>query len=432
MRTLNLSALEVLQTIMLDFVFFSERLLWILGLIFTIYMIYYIFFLPFAFSKKNSYKAHNPKCRFAIIIAARNEQAVIANLIESLIAQDYPKDMFDVFVVPNNCTDNTEMVAREHGAKILKCTSPVSTKGQVLEQIIRQLFKMSKHDAICVFDADNVVDSGFLRAMNNAWCSGAKAAQGFRDSKNPKDTYISSSYSIYYWMVNRFYSHARSHAGLSAIINGSGFMADMGLLKSMGGWKTKTMTEDIEFTTKCILSNVPVAWVPEALTYDEQPLTFSQSWHQRSRWSTGIYQCLHYYSLPLIKGMFKNGFSGLRMNLDQLIFLLSPVLQLIWVLTIILGHFVRTISEHYGLSIGTPIFSRVILSIVVSFILSCVMSIVVMILERKSFADMSVGILSYWFFIMSWFPINAVCLFFRTKEWKAISHTRSVRVSEMK
>ncbi len=417
---------------MLHYLAFLEKLLWVLSSIFFIYMLYYIFFVPFAFRKQNPYSAHKPKCRFAVLVAARNEQAVIANLIESLSKQNYPKELYDIYVIPNNCTDNTEQVARDAGANILHCQRPVSTKGEVLDQVVNKLLIENKHDAICVFDADNVVDCGFLSAMNNAWCEGAKAAQGFRDSKNPKDTYISSSYSIYYWMVNRFYSHARSHVGLSAIINGSGFMADLSLLKSMGGWKTKTMTEDIEFTTKCILSNIPVSWVPEALTYDEQPLTFSQSWRQRSRWSTGIYQCLHYYSIPLISGMFKSGFKGLRMRLDQLVFLLAPLLQLAWVFTMLLGHIVRTLSVHYHITVGTPIFSRLLLSVVLSFILSCITSIIVMVLEKKRVCSMKVGILSYWFFIASWLPINAVCLFFRTKEWKSISHTRNVSVSELK
>ena len=130
--------------------------------------------------------------------------------------------------------------------------------------------------------------------------------------------------------------------------------------------------------------------------------------------------------------MFKSGFKGLRMRLDQLVFLLAPILQLVWVLTMLLGHIVRTLSMHYHIYVGTPILSSIVLSVVVSFILSCVTSIIVMLLEKKQVGSMKIGILSYWFFIASWLPINAVCLFFRTKEWKSISHTRNVSVSEMK
>ena len=120
------------------------------------------------------------------------------------------------------------------------------------------------------------------------------------------------------------------------------------------------------------------------------------------------------------------------MRLDQLVFLLAPILQLAWVLTMLLGHIVRTLSVHYHISVGTPILSSIALSVVLSFLLSCITSVIVMVLEKKQVCSMKIGILSYWFFIVSWLPINAVCLFFRTKEWKSISHTRSVSVSELK
>lgn len=417
---------------MVLFLKFLERLLWISSMLFTAYTIYYVFFLPFSFTRKQKYKKYSPKCRFAVLVAARNEQDVISNLVESLLKQNYPKELYDIIVIPNNCTDNTEEVARKAGAKILFCEKPVRTKGDVLEQIVENLINENKYDAICVFDADNVVDCNFLKSMNNAWCSGSKVAQGFRDSKNPKDNCISSSYSIYYWMVNRFYSHARSKIGLSAMINGSGFMADLSFLNSMGGWKTKTMTEDIEFTIKCVLKNMSVSWVPEAITYDEQPLTFTQSWRQRSRWTTGVYQCLCYYSLPLLKGMFCGNFKDFRLCIDYLLFLLAPLFQFIWVFKISAGHIIRAIAEHYHIVLLTPTFSRIFLSLLISIIISCIMSVIVIILEKKSLFSMSVGIISYWFFIMSWLPINFICLFCKTKEWKSISHTRSLSVNDVK
>ena len=177
---------------------------------------------------------------------------------------------------------------------------------------------------VCVFDADNVVDAGFLSAMNNAWCEGAVAGQGYRDSKNPTDTMISSCYSIYYWMVNRMFSHTRARVGLSAVVNGSGFMVSMDWLRRHNGWNTVTMTEDIEFTTQCILSGERVAWVPDAKTYDEQPLTFMQSWHQRCRWTVGLYQCLRVYAPQLLRQK-SRGQHDLHARLDQLLFLLSLI-----------------------------------------------------------------------------------------------------------
>ena len=51
--------------------------------------------------------------RFAVLIAARNEQEVIGNLIDSIKAQDYPEKLIKIFVVADNCTDATARVARQ-------------------------------------------------------------------------------------------------------------------------------------------------------------------------------------------------------------------------------------------------------------------------------------------------------------------------------
>ena len=111
------------------------------------------------------------------------------------------------------------------------------------------------YDAMCVFDADNLVHPDFLARMNDAVCAGHVAVQGFRDSKNPEQSAISGCYSICYWMLNRFYNSARSALGLSALVNGSGFTATAGLLRELGGWNTVTMTEDYEFSAQCALNS---------------------------------------------------------------------------------------------------------------------------------------------------------------------------------
>ena len=197
---------------------------------------------------KKPRKKHDPKNKFAIVIAARNEDMVIGNLIESLKIQNYPKNLYDIIVIPNNCTDKTEEVSCKCGAQIFKCKGIIKSKGDALNEFFYDaLHSENDYDAFCIFDADNVVHNEFLSEMNNAICNGAKVAQGYRDSKNPKDSIISSCYSIYYYMVDRFHNHARSIVGLSAIVNGSGFMVKKEIIEMHNGWHTKSMTEDIEF-----------------------------------------------------------------------------------------------------------------------------------------------------------------------------------------
>ena len=157
---------------------------------------YYLVTALMSWRKPMDYGRHPASTRFAILVAARNEELVIGNLINSLLAQDYPRELYDIWVIPNNCTDHTAQAARDFGANVMECTVPVKCKGDVMRFAYRQL-RDKGYDAFCVFDADNVADPRFLREMNNAYRAGARAAQGYRDSKNPNDTAISGCYSIY-------------------------------------------------------------------------------------------------------------------------------------------------------------------------------------------------------------------------------------------
>ena len=123
------------------------------------------------------YGWHPARTRFAVLIAARNEELVIGPLINSLLTQDYPPELYDIWVIPNNCSDNTAMAARNFGAKVLECTVPVKSKGEVLRFAYNRL-RGRQYDAYCVFDADNLVHRRFLAEMNNAYMAGVRVAQG--------------------------------------------------------------------------------------------------------------------------------------------------------------------------------------------------------------------------------------------------------------
>lgn len=404
--------------------------IFLISTISVLYLVYFALYLPQALRPARVWARQAPRCRFAVLVAARNEQAVIGHLVETLQQQDYPKELYDVIVIPNNCTDDTAGVAQRAGALIMECTYPVRTKGDALKQIIDILMMQNRYDAICVFDADNLVDPGFLTAMNDAWCAGVPAGQGYRDSKNPQDTTISACYSIYYWMVNRLFSHTRARVGLSAIVNGSGFMVSMDWLRRHNGWNTVTLTEDIEFTTQCILSGERVAWVPQAKTYDEQPLTFAQSWRQRCRWSVGLFQCLRVYGSRLITD--KNCAHGqLHARLDQILFLFAPLLQVLYIFSFLFSGVLCVLQVHFALAPYSDMLYQPLMSAAISFVGTVVLAVTVILLERKPLLAMGKGVLGYWLFIMSWIPINIYALYKRNLEWKAIPHTCNIRLEQM-
>ena len=86
---------------------------------------YYLVTALMSWRKPMDYGRHPASTRFAILVAARNEELVIGNLINSLLAQDYPRELYDIWVIPNNCTDHTAQAARDFGANVMECTVPL-------------------------------------------------------------------------------------------------------------------------------------------------------------------------------------------------------------------------------------------------------------------------------------------------------------------
>ena len=402
---------------------------WLLSFFLITYTGYYFIIALFSFKSYKSLKSFAPKNKFAILVAARNEAQVIGNLISSLKNQDYPSDLYEILVIPNNCTDDTAAVALQAGASVLDCTARVRSKGDVLSFTFEHFLKTrSDFDAYCIFDADNLVDHNFLKEMNNALCSGYQAAQGFRESKNPSDTIISSCYSIYYYNLNRLYNHARSIIGLSAVVNGTGFMFRADVIERLGGWNTVTMTEDLEFTALCALNSIKIHWVPKAIIYDEQPLTFVQSWNQRKRWSFGMQQCLSYYFKPLLS---RFALHKSFVSLDILLMFLATHMQVMGFLSFILTIILTVFRIDYSLFPQTDLTFKLLVSLDISYISSLLFSMTVLVLERKSPAKFVKGILFTWFFLMSWIPINCISLFSKTSEWKEISHVRNLSINDI-
>lgn len=254
------------------------------------------------FRKKESIDAP-PEKKFALLIAAHNEEVVVGSLIESMLKLDYPKELYDIFVIADNCTDKTAEIAKQYeGVNVCeRFNDEKRGKGYALEWMFEKLFAMDeKYDAVAIFDADNLVHKNFLKAMNAKMLQGYKVVQGYIDSKNPDDSWIACSYSIAFWTQNRLYQLARANVGFSNQIGGTGFVVASEKLQELG-WGATCLTEDLEFTCKLILNGEKVGWAHDAIIYDEKPLKLKQSWTQRKRWMQGFADVASRYFFKLLK-----------------------------------------------------------------------------------------------------------------------------------
>ncbi len=402
--------------------------------------IYYVLFIPVfiyglyflitsipAFKKNRVIvKRHKANKKLAILIPARNEANVIKDLITSLKNQNYPKNLYDIYVIPNNCTDNTLDICIKEKVNIISCDIEIKGKGDVLKFVLSKLSKEKDYDGYVIFDADNVVHPMFLKRMNDVLIEGYDLAQGFRDSKNPSDNWICGSYSLYYWGQNIFFNKSRMNMNLSCSINGTGFMISDNYIKKYP-FNTVTMTEDMELTAQAALNNKKIAYVSDAITYDEQPLSFTSSVKQRMRWTTGTYQCLFAYG----KKLFLNFIKTKNIScLDMLLFFLAPFIQLIGSLVFLLL-FIYSILGIKLYDIFSYLFAFNELFFIISYLISIILSTLVVILSKKNVNKILIGILLFPVFLISWIPINLICLFRKNINWEPIIHTRNVNLESL-
>lgn len=413
--------MEVLKVIL-------KILYYTIDIIIMAYFLYYVITGLFVFrKKKGKIRKYKPTKKMAVLIAARNEGGVIGHLLDSLKKQDYPKELYDIFVIPNNCTDDTEEVARDKGANIIECTVPVKSKGDVLKYTFDfMLNNYPEYEAYCIFDADNIVHPKFLRRMNDALCSGFRVAQCNRDTKNPSDSWISSCYSLFYLVQNFFFNEARMKMGWSSSINGTGFVISRDVIKERG-FNTVTMTEDVELAAQCALNNERIAYVKEAITYDEQPLSFKESWKQRKRWSVGTIQCMNIYSPKLFKTWLTK---GIPQAFDMGLFFLAPIIQIITFVVV----FILFMYNLLGINVTDVVkfaYDNKMLSMALAYICTVCTAAFVVMLEKKGFAKTFKGIFTLAIFMVTWIPINVVCMVKKDIKWEPIKHNRKVDIDSL-
>ena len=400
-----------------------EALVWII----TIFWLYQIMVSLCSLVKiKDKPLKVNKNHRFMAIIPAHNEESVVGNLVESLTKQNYPKELFDIYVIADNCTDKTAEIAKKAGAIVYeRFDDKNKTKGHALKWFLnKKIEEDAPYDAFCVFDADNIVHEDFIKNMNKKLCQGEDVVQGYRDIKNPTDSWISAGYAIFYWTMNRFYHLARYNLGLSPLINGTGFMVKFDVVKPTG-WDTQTLTEDIEFSLKRIIAGKKLGWATDAIVYDEQPVGFKQSWSQRSRWTVGHMQCIQNYTKDLATATKEH---KTLMNFDGLLYIVGSIPMFVLTLILLGINFILYLGN--GLTTWELI-ENILRYLIPTFLLPIGTAIIIMLLDKKPIKPMWKGLLCYPLFLGSWLLINFKCLFKRETSWEKIEHVRDIKINDV-
>ena len=406
---------------------------YIIAVLFFVCYSYQFFYLIVPFLKRKRHSAEVKLHRFAVLISARNEEAVIGNLIESIRRQTYPSDKITIFVCADNCTDRTADVAEDAGAIVFERfdTRRVG-KGYALDFLLKSIgrcFKPDAFDGFFVFDADNVLEPDYIERMNETFCEGFNIVTGYRNSKNYGDNWISAGYSLWFLRESQYLNRSRYLLGTSAAVSGTGFMFSRNVIERLGGWKYFLLTEDIEFTIDSVTAGEKIGYCEKAMLYDEQPTNFKQSVRQRLRWARGYIQVFCGYGKQLIKGVFsKNFFSCYDMTMACMpAMVLSLASAVVNIATLLLNIQDPAICEQV---IGSLMQS--VLNIYLTFL---VIGGVALITEWKRIhapaGKKLLYLLTFPLFMFTYIPISVAALFVNV-EWKPIVHQRNRSLSEIK
>lgn len=381
------------------------------------YGVYFAIISAASFLRKKSYTDTDKRLRFAVVVAARNEQRCISGIIESIKKQNYPDDLIDIYVVPNNCTDDTELVAKRNGAEIIEVSSSVKSKGAALKEAFRYLLENENHDAYCVFDADNEADKDFIFNMNKVLCSGARVAKSRIFAKNRYDSWVSTCYDIHFCNANFLINRARENIGLSSRLIGTGFALKRDVLVEKGGWNTETLTEDAEIYASLCAEGERIAFAGDAVTYDEEPITFFESIVQRRRWMSGIMDVAFIKSRVLVDGV-ANGRGGM-IALDAFLQLSFSVIQAFIIPMFILW---LSVDIYGGLSAVLPAALRF-------YIASLAVGAISLAAEDRLDKRTFKGFVMYPVFVFSFLVLQTFSIMVPNKKWKPMIH-RGMRIYE--
>ena len=368
--------------------------------------------------------------RYAILIAARNEENVLPHLLDSINAQDYPAEYITTYVIADNCTDATAAVAAAKGARVFQRFNTTQVgKGYALNYLLDQIRisgELDDYDAFLVFDADNLLRPDYVSQMNKICDAGYEAFCGYRNTKNYGSNWLSAGYALWYLHESTHLNRSRMALGTCCAVSGTGFGFTRQLLERIGGWNFFTLTEDIEFGTWCATRGVRIGYCHDAILYDEQPTSFRVSVRQRTRWIQGGIQVSIRYAKDFLKGLLRGGKTAWASFEMATLSLWGYGMSAVSFGTTLLVTFLA--ERWLGLAMA------LVMALVSAYLSMFAMGALTMLTEwnriRATKGEKIRSLFTFPIFVLSYLPI-AMTAVFRKYEWKPISHTVAISVNQL-
>ena len=230
--------------------------------------------------------------KVSLLVAAKNEEAVIGNLVKMLCSLDYPTDKYEVWAIDDRSTDNTPIIldrlAREYPQlKVLhRAANAGGGKSGALNQVVPQTFG----DIIGVFDADAKVTPDLLRRVVPLFAKkNIGAVQVRKAIANESENFWTKGQAAE-MALDSYVQQQRIAVGGIGELRGNGQFVSRTALNSCGGWNEETITDDLDLTIRLHLANWKIGFLLTPAVLEEGVTRATSLWHQRNRWAEGGYQ----------------------------------------------------------------------------------------------------------------------------------------------
>ena len=413
--------------------FILQRINAVVGLLFLVCYSYQLLYVPVALWRRHKVVKAAPLRRYAVLISARNEEAVIAQLIDSIQRQDYPAEYLDAYVVADNCTDNTAQAAREAGAIVYRRSDKLHVgKGYALNFLLSRIREErgdQYYDGYFVFDADNLLSPDYISRMNEVFGPEHPVVTSYRNSKNYGDNWISAGYGLWFLRDAAFLNEPRTRLGISAVVSGTGYVFSREVMLRCGGWPFHSLSEDTEFTVHCILEGEKIGYCGDAELFDEQPTQLGQSIRQRMRWVRGNALVLLHKGGELARN------AGGKNGLSCLDLLLSMAPAIVLTVFSVVGGAAAVVMELLNGGRVLPMLLGMAMSFIVPYLLLFAAGAITTATQWKRIHTSAwkkiLYTLTFPIFMATYVPITILALF-RKVEWKPIKHRAAITVQELK
>ncbi len=284
-------------------ILFLQIILWLVGSLLAMMVGHLLLLTAAAWMapKETPAPPNKPRHRFAILVPAHNEEKLLPALLESLSQLHYPRQLFAIHVVADNCIDETATVARSAGAIVHERFDLDNIgKGYALQWLLARLEKLQvSYDAALILDADSIVSPNFLTVMNAQLNNGERVIQAHYAVLNPERSWVMSLRAAALALVHYLRPLGRTALGGSVGLKGNGMVFQRAVLAEHQ-WSA-SVTEDIDYHMALILSGERVAFAPDATVWAEMPATLRSAQTQNIRWEQGRLQLARHYVPVLLQ-----------------------------------------------------------------------------------------------------------------------------------